>query len=388
MFLFLFLDDSNEPDLVIYKNDNTDNLNDLEQTYPSIRDICINDYLIINAPHVAYVYCGTRKLAMRPICAASVTIQYKSISAPNLFYKGFKLYFEWVEKPVEILCGGDLGLSTTTPVNEPIPIWAQNLELSPILSAQICLGTSQTLRCPRGPDYVLSIIESSYGVTGTGSCELQSTTHCQQPASLGLTCTQSCFIEYDIPRPLLQCGSQNADYISIDYECIPTRLPNGANPIDICASATTDTIAMNSGMMISPQYPTLGAARTCTKKIETLPNKLWMVFIVDLFLEGANDFGDCNAASLTIFDGNDRIVRCGLQQPELILVSCSNIVEFKFVSTHQALGYRGFKLFFQTIDVPISWACKPTGFTTPPTIITTPRLPTTTSLLPPSSQSK
>jgi hypothetical protein len=145
---------------------------------------------------------------------------------------------------------------------------------------------------------------------------------------------------------------------------------------------------MNSGMMISPQYPSLGAARTCTKKIETLPNKLWMVFIVDLFLEGTNDFGDCNAASLTIFDGNVNIVRCGLQQPELISISCSNIVEFKFVSTHQALGYRGFKLFFQTIDVPSNWACKPTGFTTPPPTITTPRLPTTTSLLPPSSQSK
>ncbi|CAF4052614.1 unnamed protein product, partial [Adineta steineri] len=79
-------------------------------------------------------------------------------------------------------------------------------------------------------------------------------------------------------------------------------------------------------------------------------------------------------------------IRCGLQQPELVLVSCSNIVEFKFVSTHQALGYRGFKIFFQTIDVPSNWACKPSGFTTPAITTTTTRPPTTSGALPPSSQ--
>ncbi|CAF4128413.1 unnamed protein product, partial [Adineta steineri] len=358
-----------------------------EKLNPSIRDVCIKDYLIINAPHVAYVYCGTRKFAMAPICAANIDIQYKTTSTANFLYKGFKLYFEWVPKPMDIICDNNPLPSTTTPIDEVIPFWAQNLQLSPILSAQICLGTAHTLRCPRGSDYVLSIISSSYGVTGTGLCEIPASNHCHQEASLGLTCTHSCFIEYIIPRPLTQCNAQNADYISIDYECIPTRLPNSENPIDICASTTTDTIAMNSGIMISPQYPILGAARTCSKKIETLPNKLWMVFIVDLFLEGGSTIADtCDAASLNIYDGNDRIIRCGLQQPELVLVSCSNIVEFKFVSTHQALGYRGFKIFFQTIDVPSNWACKPSGFTTPAITTTTTRPPTTSGALPPSFQ--
>ncbi|UJR25447.1 hypothetical protein I4U23_006794 [Adineta vaga] len=378
-------DESNEPNLVIYKNHENENLGELIEASPSVRDVCINDYLIVNTPHTAYVYCGKRKLAIMPICAARVDIQYKGASPPNIFYKGFKFYFEWMEKPVEINCGGNPGLSTTTLPQEPDPIWAQNLELSPILSHHICLGNSHTLRCPRGSDYVLSVIESNYGVTGTGMCEIPSATHCHQEASLGLTCTHSCFIEYDFPKPLVQCGLQNADYLSIDYECIPTRLPDNENPIDICASATTDTIAMNAGMMISPQYPSLGAARTCSKRIETLSSKLWMVFIVDLFLEGSNDAGNCDAASFTISDGNDRIVLCGLQQPQLILVSCSNIVDFKFVSTHQALGYRGFKVFFQTVDVPSGWTCQPSGFSTTTPKPTTPRPPTTTSIAPPSS---
>ncbi|CAF4547626.1 unnamed protein product, partial [Rotaria magnacalcarata] len=72
----------------------------------------------------------------------------------------------------------------------------------------------------------------------------------------------------DIPKPLIQCGSQNADYINIDYECVPTRLPNHENPIDICGSTSTSTIALNKFMMVSPQYPTLGGARTCSKTIE------------------------------------------------------------------------------------------------------------------------
>ncbi|CAF1605813.1 unnamed protein product, partial [Adineta ricciae] len=378
-------DESNEPNLVLYKTYENENVVKRIEQHPAIRDTCVDDYLIVNTPHVSYVYCGKRKLAIMPICASRVDIQYKASSPPNIFYKGFKFYFEWVEKPVEINCGGNPGLSTTTPLNEPVPLWAQNLELSPILSHQICLGNSHTLRCPRGSDYVLSIIESNYGVTGTGMCEIPSSTHCHQEAALGLTCTHSCYIEYDLPKPLTQCGLQNADYISIDYECIPTRLPDNENPIDICASTSTDTIAMNAGMMISPQYPSLGAARTCSKRIETLPSKLWMVFVVDLFLEGSNDAGDCNAASLTINDGNDRIVLCGSQEPQLVLVSCSHIVDFKFVSTHQALGYRGFKVFFQTVDVPDGWTCKPSGFTTTTPRPTTPRPPTTTSLLPPSA---
>ncbi|CAF3872239.1 unnamed protein product [Rotaria sp. Silwood1] len=94
----------------------------------SIRDTCVNDYLVINAPHVVYVYCGTRKLALAPICATTLDIQYKATSSPNFFYKGFKLYFEWIPKPMEITCDNPLP-STTTPINEQIPIWAQNLEL-------------------------------------------------------------------------------------------------------------------------------------------------------------------------------------------------------------------------------------------------------------------
>ncbi|CAF1519079.1 unnamed protein product [Adineta ricciae] len=372
-----FVEDSNEPDLVLHKMYE----NEIMESSPSIRDICINDYLMIDTPHVTYVYCGTRKLAMIPICASRVNIQYKASSPSNIDYKGFKLYFEWVEKPLEIICDEKPGLSAITPPDMPIPIWAQHFELSPVLSHHICLGNSQTFRCPRGTDYVLTVIQSKYGVTGTGMCEIPSITHCQQESSLGLTCTHSCFIEYDLPKPLIQCGLQNADYLSIDYQCIPTRLSDNENPIDICASTTTDTIAMNSGIMISPQYPNLNVKRTCSKRIETLPNKLWNIFIVDLFLEGSNDGGDCNAASLTINDGDDRIVLCGLHQPELILVSCSHIVDLKFVSNRRTLGYRGFKVFFQTIDVPAGWTCTPNGFTT---ITPTPRPPTTTGVLPPS----
>jgi hypothetical protein len=356
--------------------------------YPAIRDTCVKDYLIIDTPHIAHVYCGTRKLAMAPICASSIVVQYKAISQPNLLLKGFKFYFEWVEKPMDIFCGGvPSNISTTTPIDEPLPIWAQNLELSPMLSAHVCLGTSTTIRCPRSTDYVLSIFDSSYGVSGTGLCEVPSASHCFEEASLSLTCTHSCFIEYIIPKPLAQCEYKNGDYLNIDYECIPTRLPNHENPIDICASSTTDTIAIDSGMMISPQYPTLGAARKCSKTIETLKNKLWIIYLVDVFLEGENNFGDCDKASLVIYDGDDKITRCGLHQPELVHVSCSNIVEFSFISTHEALGYRGFKVYFKTIDVPNGWGCIPSGFSTTTPKSTT-RPPITTTLIPPSLQSK
>ena len=89
-----------------------------------------------------------------------------------------------------------------------------------------------------------------------------------------------------------------------------------------------------------------------------------MIYIVDLFIKEQNDFGEYDEASLTIYDGKDKIVLCGLRQPELVLISCSNIVEFNFSSTHKAIGYRGIKVYFQTIDAPHNWICSPMGFTT------------------------
>ena len=103
-----------DPDLVIFKNNDKHNSNIFEQIHPSTRDICTKDYFIINAPYVTYVYCGIRKLVIAPICAASVVIQYKTSTPPDPLYKGFKFYFEWIEKPMNLLCDDDPLESTTS----------------------------------------------------------------------------------------------------------------------------------------------------------------------------------------------------------------------------------------------------------------------------------
>ncbi|CAF3420620.1 unnamed protein product, partial [Rotaria socialis] len=314
-------------------------------------------------------YCGTRKLAILPICTTAIDIQYKTSSPPNLFYKGFKLYFEWIPKPIDLVCPGTSPATTMTSVNTTLPIWAQNLQISPIFSAHVCLGSSITLQCPRDSDYVLSIVQSMYGVTATGLCGNPSPADCLQEASLGLTCAQSCYIGYYIPKPLVQCQSKNADYILIDYQCIPMRLPNNDNTIDICNSTIANTIALDTVMMmISPQYPTLDGVHNCSKTIEASRNKRWMISIVDLFLEEQSHIGDCDVSSLTIVDEKDQVVMCGLRQPELVMVTYGNIVEFKFISTHQALGYRGFKVYAETImnlsNVTISTMTTTTAATT------------------------
>lgn len=354
---------------------------------PSIRDTCTSDYLIIDTAYSSYIYCGKRKLSVGLICSSSIKIQYKATSSSSLFYKGFKLYFELKNEPSLINCLTNPStidpLASTTPSNEPLPNWAQTLNISPMFSTHLCLGTSTTLRCPRPNDYVLSIVDSNYRVTGTGVCEIPSYLHCRQDAPITFTCTHSCFVEYFIPKQLSQCGNQTADYLNIDYQCIPTSLPNNESPMDICESTTTDTIAIDRGMMISPRYPSLTSASSCSKIIQTLPSKVWMIYMVDLFLEGEDDSGNCNYASLTIYDGKDKLVLCGLKQPGLVFFSCANLVQFSFVSNDQALGYRGFKVLFTTLDVPIGWSCVPDGFIT----TTTGQTSLQTTLLPPSLQS-
>ena len=381
-----YLSNPNQADLVIYK---TSEFEVLEQMYPSIRDTCGTDYLVIDTRFIAYIYCGTRKLSLEPICTSSAIIQYKTTAPPNQAYRGFKLYFEWIEKSMDVICEGTPGTidpsATTTTVAEALPPWAQDLDISPLFSKQICLGASDVIRCPRGNDYVIAIEDTKYAATPTGACDIPSFSDCYQPGALSLTCTHTCPIEYIVPKPLSHCENRTASYLSIDYECVPTRLPNGDNPINICASSSTSTIALDKGIMISPKYPELQTASQCSKTIETVSNKIWMIYIVDLFVEGENEYGDCIHASLTINDGNDIRIICGLHQPELVLTSCSNIVQFDFQSSQQGLGYRGFKIFFRTIDVPAGWSCTPSGFST--TSTTAPTLPPTT-LIPPTSRSK
>lgn len=390
MVVELFSDEIDRPNLIIRKTRDTDNIEELEEMNPALRDVCVQDYLIINSPQIAYVYCGKNKLAIGPFCAQRVTIQYKT-TAPQLFtYKGFKMYYEWSPQPLEIICPGVIDpVQTTTPSFEVLPIWAQVLTLSPILSETICLGPSGTvLRCPREQDYVIALIDSNYGVTGTGVCDIPSSSHCRQEASLAFTCTKSCPVVYSIPRPLSACKNQNADYLTIDYECIPTSLPNNEVPVDICSTSITGTIVTNSGIMTSPQYPSLNGVRRCSKTLEALPGKLWMIFITDLSLESATNSGTCDSSSFSIFDGSEKTSYCGSQPPGLVRISCSNIVQFEFMSTHTAIGYRGFRVYYEVIDAPPQWACVPyfTNATTLPTRTTT-RGPTTTTLVPPSLQS-
>jgi len=381
-------DESDQPDLIIHKTRDTDDIDELEKMNPALRQVCIDDYLMINSPQIAYVYCGKNKLVIGPFCAGRVTIHYKTTASPLFTYKGFKMYYEWNPEPTDVFCTGPIDpIQTTTPAFEILPSWAQNLELSPPLSTHICLGSSTVLRCYREKDYVLALIDSNYAVTGIGKCDIPSTSHCRQEASLALTCTKSCPISYTIPRPLSACQNQNADYLNIDYECIPTTLPNNELPLDVCSTSVPGTIVRNSGIINSPQYPSLTGVRRCSKTLEALPGKLWMIFMVDLSLESENDFGDCDQSSLTIYDGNEKSIYCGSLPPSLIRISCSNIVQIEFASTHTAIGYRGFKLFYQTVDAPPTWPCVP-NFSNATTITTrtTTRAPTTTTLVPPSLQ--
>ncbi|CAF2990294.1 unnamed protein product [Rotaria sp. Silwood2] len=113
-------------------------------------------------------------------------------------------------------------LVSTTPAHEPLLIWTQNLDVSPMFSKHLCIGTMDSLQCLRSNDYVISIINSNYGVTRTGVFKISSFSHCRQEVALSLTCTHSCVFEYLIPKALSQCGNHTTDYINIGYECIPT----------------------------------------------------------------------------------------------------------------------------------------------------------------------
>ncbi|CAF0779245.1 unnamed protein product [Didymodactylos carnosus] len=384
-------DDESQPlaksaDLIIHRSPSSLFIDATDHIRYGLRDICPKDYLIINgAVGISYVFCGTRKLVLPPICATEVYIQYYAPAAPNLFYKGFKLYFEQVPKPMDgVECGightENPNLSTTTEDPSTLPIWAQNFELSPIFSQFLCHGFVVRITCPS--TYVVSIDKAYYGVTGTGQCETPDNSHCKQDASLSLSCTHTCSVDYAVPQSLILCGGSDADYLTFDYQCIPTQLSNGQLPIDICSTSVTDTLAINRGMLTSPQYPQLGLqTRRCSKTLQTNSNQLWAIYIVDLNIEGADANANCIDASLTLYDGKDRITLCGSQQPQQILTSCSETVQIEFVSNRQAIGYRGFKLYFETINIPPNWACVPIGYSTLPSTM---RPPQTTSKLPPS----
>ena len=118
-----------------------------------------------------------------------------------------------------------------------------------------------------------------------------------------------------------------------------------------------------------------------------MSSKIWQIFILDIYIDGNSDAGNCDTSSLTVYDGDHKITLCGSHKPEYLAVSCSNIVEFHYTTSHPTVNYRGFKMYFETMDIPNGWSCIPDGFTTT-TTSTTPAPPLTTTKTPPSLRSK
>lgn len=131
---------------------------------------CLTDYVTITHSSGVLKGCGNKKFSFENrICSSEVYVSYKTTVTSSVF-RGFKLYYEFVDRRTQPNCPTDLPTTvtqtTSTPSTKPHVI---DLAASEIHKDHICLGDHKTITVP--PEYNLFVINYFYGVYVGDSCD-------------------------------------------------------------------------------------------------------------------------------------------------------------------------------------------------------------------------
>ena len=131
---------------------------------------CITDYLKITHNTGTIKVCGTKKYSYENrLCSSEIFVSYKAPTNSSS-YKGFKLYWEFIDRSSQPNCPTDLPTlpATTspalvTPMQELLDLAALDIK-----KEVICKGKELSIEVPS--QYVFFPIDIYYGVTSDGTC--------------------------------------------------------------------------------------------------------------------------------------------------------------------------------------------------------------------------
>jgi hypothetical protein len=187
---------------------------------------CVDDYVKIIDTTGTYVTCGTNRLTLKnDLCSSQVTITYKA-ATQGIFYRGFNIYYEFVDRSTQPFCSTGTPLITTTPIGQIstattpyVPLLVDH-PISDIYEKQVCRGYSDVILLIR--DYTLFPIDVFYGVTQSLLCEPTNSQHCKAPAPLNCNILSgTCSISLQTLVPVADCSYQPATYFVVRYRFVP-----------------------------------------------------------------------------------------------------------------------------------------------------------------------
>ena len=133
----------------------------------------MTDYVTITHNSGVLKACGNKKYSFENrLCSSEIFISYKTTVTSTL-YRGFKLYYEFIDRSTQPNCPTYLPTTTTTqafitttPSTKPLIV---DLVASEIQDDFVCLGDRKTINVPN--QYNLFVINYFYGVSSDGSCK-------------------------------------------------------------------------------------------------------------------------------------------------------------------------------------------------------------------------
>lgn len=227
-------------------------------------------------------------------CSEEVNLIY-TVTDDTKFLYGVQLYVETEHMPTDGRCG-DPPTTTTGPTQSTAPFTTitatpfQNQTYMTALPEQevdICYNDYLSYSCPTG--YTFILLDAYYGTNKThasnqcgfkqGDCTqeaLSALTNCRYDSSY-------CYIGYYSKYRLAQCFDDEADYIHIKYQCLPSR-PIGPNPgIQVYNICDAGDIHDMHGILTSPNFPTFSTTtHECVRKIVKVTDRVLKVWILEL----------------------------------------------------------------------------------------------------------
>ena len=210
-----------------------------------------------------------------------------------------------------------------------------------------CVPSMVTLRCPQ--NYVVVVRSASLGVAEiSGTCNY-STGDCIVDAMNIITCLSDAIqcLTYATRRKLPQCNDRYADYIHIEYDCVPISMDDPSKEYNVCQDGTE--ITTDHGILRSPGYPTQFQTTTfeCFRAIHVPNNKTIRLWLSDLYIGSTST--NCAKDHVFVVDSVQTYRHCGLKRYVYPYLCSTSIIIQYFVTTKFSV-YRGMRMYFEIVD--------------------------------------
>lgn len=324
---------------------------------------CTDDYLTLSYECNQQLYqqtiCGTYPTELLlSTCAPTdhIFASFDLISSNSQNRRGFALLYHLAPK----IDSTTLFPTTPRTTTDVTPSGPGSLS-TPIVLQTFCAISAHTVKCDQS-DYVLVIYKVQLGVSATDTCAHSSEDCFEDRTSSYNYCGGKPTCDVLVPSiTIVACNSSKSNYLSIEYQCIPTR---PKHYVDLCTFNKTREVvtggAIVSSLNYTPKIKNCSVSLQSDRLFGSLNHKAFKIYILSLSLpmqptlreQGA----ECSDQEpyIEIDDYEISPTRlCGVSHTRYIGETCSITIDVRFYNTlisTETVQFNGFELYFESIQ--------------------------------------